>query len=147
MYRFFFKGFMWEDNKKWRYPKRYFKQIINNNNEIIQPKSKLDNWNYLLPMTSLFEFLIHLLASIINKRLPFKMFVTNYSVAINKCCCWSYSSSSNHSEIIFEGWLKYFYTHQDNLKECEQIRFIFQHSSICGSHTSSTNVAMLGSHW
>ena len=36
---------------------------------------------------------------------------------------------------------------QDTLMECDQMRFIFQHSSPFSPHTFSIDVAMLESHW
>ena len=53
--------------------------------------------------------------------------------------CWNLS--------IYEGQLKRSCTDQDTLMECDQIRFDFQYSNPCaGPYTSSTGVAVLGSH-
>ena len=48
---------------------------------------------------------------------------------------------------VCEGQLKSSLADQDTLIECDQIRFIFQHCSLCDSHISSIGVAVLGSHW
>ena len=48
---------------------------------------------------------------------------------------------------VYEVQLKSSLVDQDTLMECEQMKFIFQHSPPSGSCTSSIDGAVLGSHW
>ena len=48
--------------------------------------------------------------------------------------------------IIYEGRLKSSLADQDTFVECDQMKFIFQHITPCGPHTSSIVVPVLGSH-
>ena len=48
---------------------------------------------------------------------------------------------------MYKGRLKSSQVNQDTLREYDQIRLIFQHTSPGGPHTSSISVAVLGSHW
>ena len=48
---------------------------------------------------------------------------------------------------IYQGRLKGSKAEHNTIMECDQIRFIFQHSALFGSHISSIGIAVLGSHW